>query len=237
MATATTSSLSPTGPPAGNDSLTEPLLNGDILYEVVDNEIREVAPMSARETRSASNLQRILGNFAWNNALGVTDVEMLFLIDKSRNLQRRPDFSYVSFERWPKGKPVPGTQAWEVVPDLAVEVVSPTNGANELREKVQDYFACGVRRVWLIYPLFSCIGLVSIVAWHRLVKRSHYSLRMGEAILRGSSRRLIMGRKRLGPSSSVPERNRQFARHLNRLLFKASLEPGELGRSWVGPKS
>ena len=37
-----------------------------------------------------------------------------------------------------------------------------------------------------------------------------------------------MGRKRLGPSSSVPERNRQFARHLNRLLFKASLEPGEL---------
>lgn len=37
-----------------------------------------------------------------------------------------------------------------------------------------------------------------------------------------------MGRKRLGPSSSVPERNRQFARHLNRLLSDASLDPGEL---------
>jgi len=37
-----------------------------------------------------------------------------------------------------------------------------------------------------------------------------------------------MGRKRQGPSPSVPERNRQFARHLNRLLSDASLEPGEL---------
>jgi hypothetical protein len=37
-----------------------------------------------------------------------------------------------------------------------------------------------------------------------------------------------MGRKRLGPSPSVPERNRQFARHLNRLLADAALEPGEL---------
>ena len=37
-----------------------------------------------------------------------------------------------------------------------------------------------------------------------------------------------MGRKRQGPSPSVPERNRQFARHLNRLLSDASLDPSEL---------
>jgi len=37
-----------------------------------------------------------------------------------------------------------------------------------------------------------------------------------------------MGRKRQGPSPSVPERNRQFARHLNRLLSDASLDPKEL---------
>jgi hypothetical protein len=37
-----------------------------------------------------------------------------------------------------------------------------------------------------------------------------------------------MGRKRQGPSLSVPERNRQFARHLDRLLCDASLDPGEL---------
>jgi hypothetical protein len=37
-----------------------------------------------------------------------------------------------------------------------------------------------------------------------------------------------MGRKRLGPSPSVSERNRQFANHLNRLLSDASLDPGQL---------
>jgi transcriptional regulator with XRE-family HTH domain len=37
-----------------------------------------------------------------------------------------------------------------------------------------------------------------------------------------------MGRKRQGPSPSVPERNRQFARHLDRLLTDACLHPGEL---------
>jgi transcriptional regulator with XRE-family HTH domain len=37
-----------------------------------------------------------------------------------------------------------------------------------------------------------------------------------------------MGRKRQGPLPSVPERNRQFARHLNRLLADARLDPKEL---------
>jgi hypothetical protein len=37
-----------------------------------------------------------------------------------------------------------------------------------------------------------------------------------------------MGRKRHGPSPWVPERNRQFARHLNRLLSDARLDPKQL---------
>lgn len=37
-----------------------------------------------------------------------------------------------------------------------------------------------------------------------------------------------MGRKRQGPAPWVSERNRQFARHLNRLLADARLDPKEL---------
>ena len=132
----------------------EPLLSGDVLYEVVDNEIRELPPMGARNTQFASNLLPIVGTHVRNRSLGRAQSEMLFLIDKSRNLQRRPDVSYVSFERWPKGKSVPGTPAWDVVPDLAVEIVSPSNEAFEVLEKLEEYFACGVRRVWVFYPPF-----------------------------------------------------------------------------------
>jgi transcriptional regulator with XRE-family HTH domain len=46
-----------------------------------------------------------------------------------------------------------------------------------------------------------------------------------------------MGRKRLGPAPWVSERNRQFARHLNRLLSDARLDPKQfaalLGRTEV----
>jgi Uma2 family endonuclease len=124
----------------------------DIFFEVVDNEVRELPPMGAREVQLASSLIRILGSFAWDHALGQVVSEMLFLLDPRTNLQRRPDLAYVSFARWPRDRRVPATPAWEVVPDLAIEVVSASNLASEVMEKVEDYFAMGVQRVWVIYP-------------------------------------------------------------------------------------
>jgi Uma2 family endonuclease len=135
-----------------SDRLSEPFVNGDIFYEVVDNQVQELPPMSARETLFASSLFRFLGPFAWNGGFGQVASEMLFLLVPAKNLQRRPDLAFISFERWPRGKPVPATPAWEVVPNLAIEVISPTNSAYEVIEKVDDYFASGVQRVWVIYP-------------------------------------------------------------------------------------
>jgi Uma2 family endonuclease len=171
MATGTVLTSGPVAAPEASAILTEPLLNVDILYEVVDGEIREL-PTSARETQFASDLAVMVGNHASNSSLGRVQAEMLFRIDASRNLQRRPDVSYVSFERWPRGKPVPGTEAWEVVPNLAVEIVSPTNGANEVVGKVEDYFACGVQRVWVFYPLFSKVYDYGSATEVRILTRS-----------------------------------------------------------------
>ena len=47
---------------------------------------------------------------------------------------------------------MPTGDAWEVVPDLAVEVVSPTNTSYEVVGKVDEYFRAGVRLVWVILP-------------------------------------------------------------------------------------
>jgi Uma2 family endonuclease len=41
---------------------------------------------------------------------------------------------------------------WTVAPDLAVEVVSPSETADEVREKVRDFLGAGVPLVWTIYP-------------------------------------------------------------------------------------
>ena len=38
------------------------------------------------------------------------------------------------------------------MPELAVEVVSPTNTANKVVAKIREYFQAGCRRVWVVYP-------------------------------------------------------------------------------------
>ena len=83
--------------------------------------------------------------------LGLVVTETLFVLDAQRNLKRRPDVAFVSYPRWREDR-VPRTEAWDVVPDLAVEVISPTNLAEEIDDKITDYFTAGVRLVWVLYP-------------------------------------------------------------------------------------
>ena len=113
--------------------------------------------MGAREVNLASTLIRILSNFAWSHQLGRVESEMLFLLDAAKNLQRRPDLALVSFERWPRDRRIPAEPAWEVVPNLAIEVISPKNLAYDVVQKIEDYFKTGVLRVWVIYPNVSKI--------------------------------------------------------------------------------
>jgi Uma2 family endonuclease len=130
-----------------------PEVEPDSLYEVVNGRIVEKPEMGAFQVRVASILFRILGQFAWANKLGNVDSEMLFLLDPDSGLKRRPDLAFVSYERWPKKRPIPRTAAWNVVPDLAIEVISPTNLAEEVIVKINEYFRVGAPRVWVIYPI------------------------------------------------------------------------------------
>lgn len=94
----------------------------------------------------------ILGSFARSNRLGRAFGEMLFHIDTGRDLQRRPDVSFVSHARWPYNRRVPDVAVWDMVPDLAIEVISQSDMMTAVVRKVHDYFKAGVTRVWVIYP-------------------------------------------------------------------------------------
>jgi Uma2 family endonuclease len=125
----------------------------DILFEIIDGKIMELPPMSAYAVRIASSLARKLGNFAEANNLGEAVHEVLFRLPLERDRNRRPDAAFVSYQRWPKDRPMPiGGNAWDVAPDLAVEVISPTDLAEELFDKTAEYFQAGVRLVWHVYP-------------------------------------------------------------------------------------
>ncbi len=73
------------------------------------------------------------------------------MLHAARNLQRHPDVAFVSYARWPTSV-VAREAAWNVVPDLAIEIVSPSNLAEEIDRKITDYFQSEVRLVWVLYP-------------------------------------------------------------------------------------
>jgi Uma2 family endonuclease len=141
--TATTPRMEPTA-----DRLVEP----DGLYEVVDGRIVETTPMGAYEVELASLILEVLGPYVRERGLGRVISEMLFDLGPAVERQRRPDAAFVSANRWPLDRRAPHEAAWAVVPDLAVEIVSPSNSMTEVLTKVREYFTAGVRRVWVIYP-------------------------------------------------------------------------------------
>lgn len=66
-------------------------------------------------------------------------------------LIRIPDISFVSWARLAGGR-LPRDPIAAFAPDLAVEVLSPSNTRQEMERKLRDYFAAGVQLVWYVDP-------------------------------------------------------------------------------------
>jgi Uma2 family endonuclease len=138
---------------AAQTSPVAPRLDDETHYEVFNGQRVATPRMGAYESCLANDLAYyIIEHFSRFGRPGRVVVEMLFRIDVATDLQRRPDVAYVSYERWPRRRRPAPKGAWNVVPDLAVEVVSENNRANEIQDKIQDYFRGGVRLVWVVYP-------------------------------------------------------------------------------------
>jgi Uma2 family endonuclease len=122
------------------------------LYEIVDGQPVEAPPMSAYATWLASRLHGLLWPYTEEHALGTAVTEMLFILDVQRDLRRRPDVAFVSAARWPLHQELPETGDWNVVPTLAVEVLSPNDVMKDVLAKLREYFQCGVQVVWVVLP-------------------------------------------------------------------------------------
>jgi Uma2 family endonuclease len=119
------------------------------LCELVDGVLVEKA-MGLRESYLAGILITILWAFVRPRNLGiVTGADGMMRL--SPGLVRIPDVAFLSWSRFPNRR-VPTEPIPDVVPDLAVEVLSAGNTAREMARKRQDYFAAGVQVVWQVDP-------------------------------------------------------------------------------------
>jgi Uma2 family endonuclease len=117
--------------------------------ELVDGVLVEKA-MGLRESFLALALGAILRGFVIPRNLGLVSGEAgtyrLF-----PGLVRIPDVAFVSWDRIP-GRRVPEVPIPDLAPDLAIEVLSESNTEPEMARKLGEYFAAGVRLVWMIDP-------------------------------------------------------------------------------------
>ncbi|MBA4066796.1 MAG: Uma2 family endonuclease [Isosphaera sp.] len=128
----------------------DPYADGEGRFEVVRGVRVEKQPMGLVENLIASILQGRLEPFCRENGLGRAVNETMFTLPVGGN-DRKPDVAFVSHARWAADRPIPRVNAWPVAPDLAVEVVSPTDKAFDVVDKLREYFAAGVRQVWHVY--------------------------------------------------------------------------------------
>lgn len=119
-------------------------------YELVQGILVE-NPMGSPESFLAMELGRLLGNFVADRDLGFLYGADSLIALRPR-LVRGPDVCFVSWKRRPE-RTVPTEPISDLIPDLAVEVLSPSNTARELQKKLKEYFTAGVSVVWVIDPL------------------------------------------------------------------------------------
>lgn len=82
--------------------------------------------------------------------LGAVFTEVGFTLSRDPDTVRAPDLAFVAAGRIPASGY--GTGYWEIAPDLAVEVVSPSSRASAIQEKVLHWLDAGAREVWIVDP-------------------------------------------------------------------------------------
>jgi Uma2 family endonuclease len=153
----------------------EPMQPGTIALDDRLDGIRDDQELEKERGTTEVDIMSILGivmgHFALVQQLGKVEIEMPFDLGGTKRQRFKPDIAFISYQRWPKGRKIPPDNAFRVVPDLVVEVVSPSNSANEMEEKTVEYLRTGVRLVWLVYPTTGRVYVHDSLSTIRVVSR------------------------------------------------------------------
>ena len=119
------------------------------LCELVDGVLVEKT-VGIYESYLAVRIIHLLAGFVERYPLGIV-LGADGMMRLAPGLVRIPDASFVSWDQLP-GRRVPRVPIADLAPDLAVEVISPSNTTREMERKLQEYLAAGVRLVWYVHP-------------------------------------------------------------------------------------
>lgn len=120
-------------------------------FELIAGELRVMSPAGWQQGAIAGNFHSILGSFIRQKNLGkVFGAETGFQLQADPDTVRAPDFAFIANKRIPKK--LPKTSYWPGAPDLAVEILSPSDRTGEVDEKINEWLSAGAQTVWAVDP-------------------------------------------------------------------------------------
>ncbi len=125
----------------------------DRVVELVGGVIVEMSLPNPEHAEILSRLHARLAMHVYENDLGRVAVgDVPFVVERNqegRDTVRGLDLTFLSKSSAPQ--PLP-RQAMTIMPDLAVEVISPSNEAADIRLKIRQLLEAGASMIWIVYP-------------------------------------------------------------------------------------
>lgn len=118
--------------------------------ELVRGVIVTMPPPMAPHGFTCSKIDRAIGNFVDEKNLGIVVTnDTGVILERGPDTVRGPDVAYWSFAR----QAFVPEKYFEVAPDLAVEVLSPSNTRRKIEAKICEYLAAGTKLIWVVSPM------------------------------------------------------------------------------------
>ncbi|HEV7891830.1 MAG TPA: Uma2 family endonuclease [Pyrinomonadaceae bacterium] len=121
------------------------------ILELIRGEVRRMSPSGVTHGIFCSEVGAEVRDFVKANDLGVVcGAETGFIVERDPDSVLGADVAFISQERLAKIENP--DKFGPFAPDLAVEVMSPSNTVSEMEEKAALYFAAGARAMWVFNP-------------------------------------------------------------------------------------
>lgn len=129
-------------------------------FELIDGEVVAVSPASMRHGLIAGAVHDAIKHHVRRQDLGLVMGDNVgYVLRHDPDQVRAPDVSFVAWDSVPEGDDL--DRFGQGPPTLAVEVVSPNDRANDIRDRVQDYLEAGTQQVWVLWPQRNSISVYS----------------------------------------------------------------------------
>jgi Uma2 family endonuclease len=132
----------------------ERLPEDGVRYELRDGELVRMPITKYGHERTKWRISRCLTVYTLQHPIGEVHSEMSFALSPSSVCI--PDVAFLNNESAANGDL---DHIFRGAPDLAIEVVSESESAQDLRQKIQEYLDAGSQAVWAFYPKVRVIAV------------------------------------------------------------------------------